>query len=205
MNERRSLHCGADGVGLVVLERSWCERDAPIVAPLLLNKLLVAGPVVGALVDTVVSGRIIEVEAYTSDDPASHTFRGRTPRNGVMFGPAGRAYVYTSYGIHQCLNVVTGRAGDGQGVLIRAVVPIEGLDLIAERRSHRAARELANGPGKVGQAFGISATHNGTDLLDPTSRLRLVDDGTPPPSTPVTGPRIGITKGVATPWRFRVP
>lgn len=191
-------------VGPVVLERSWFERDAPIVAPLLLNKVLIADSYEGTSA-TVVSGRIIEVEAYTSDDPASHTYRGRSRRNDVMFGPAGHAYVYTSYGIHQCLNVVTGRDGDGQGVLIRAVVPITGIDIIAARRAHRVPREFANGPGKVGQAFGISAMHNGVDLLDQSSRLRLGDDGTPPPTTPLAGPRIGITKGVSTPWRFRVP
>lgn len=183
------------------MRREQFERDAPIVAPELLNKLLVATASDGIHV----SGRIIEVEAYTGDDPASHTFRGPTPRNAVMFGPAGHAYVYTSYGIHQCLNVVTGTSGDGQAILIRAVVPIDGIERIAARRGGRALRELTNGPGKVGQAFAIAADLNGVDLLDQNGTLRLLDDGVAPPDRPVVGPRIGITKGVDTPWRFRVP
>ena len=183
------------------MNREHFERDAPIVAPELLNKLLVATSSDGMNV----SGRIIEVEAYTGDDPASHTFRGSTSRNAVMFGPAGHAYVYTSYGIHQCLNVVTGRVGDGQAILIRAVDPIDGVEFIAERRGGRTHRELTDGPGKVGQAFAISADLNGVDLLDPSSPLRVLDDGVVPPDRPVIGARIGITKGVDTPWRFRVP
>ena len=179
----------------------WFERDAPLVARELLGKRLIAASADGA----VVSGRIIEVEAYTRDDPASHTFGGPTPRNSVMFGPAGHAYVYVSYGIHRCLNVVTGATGDGQAVLIRAVEPLDGLEVIVERRGGRPRRELTDGPGKVGQAFAISGDHNGLDLLDPRSALRLVDDGVLPPADPVAGPRIGITKAVDTPWRFRVP
>lgn len=183
------------------MDRDFFERDAPVVAPELLNTLLRATSADGV----VVSGRITEVEAYTSTDPASHTFRGVTPRNAVMFGRAGHAYVYTSYGIHQCVNVVTGRRGDGQAILIRAVEPVDGIDIISQRRQHRATRELTNGPGKVGQAFAVSGDHDGVDLLDPTGRLQLIDDGVAPPAEPVVGPRIGITKGVDTPWRFRVP
>ena len=183
------------------MNREQLESDAPIVPPELLNKL----PLATSFDGTHVSGRIVEVEAYTGDDPASHTFRGPTPRNAVMFGPAGHAYVYTSYGIHQCLNVVTGTAGDGQAVLIRAVDPIEGIELITVRRGHRAPRELTDGPGKVGQAFALRAELNGVDLLDPSSTLRVLDDGVAPPDHPVIGPRIGIAKGEDTPWRFRVP
>lgn len=187
------------------MDRAWFERDAPVVAPELLNKLLVAVSPDDPRHDRAVVGRICEVEAYTRDDPASHTFRGETPRNRVMFGRAGHAYVYTSYGIHRCLNVVTGSIGDGQAVLIRAVVPVGGVAIMAERRGHRVRRELVDGPGKLGQAFAVTADHNGMDLLDPASTLRLVDDGTAPPPVPTRGPRVGITKGVQTPWRFRVP
>ena len=183
------------------MERDAFERDASAVAPWLLNKLLQSTTDDGVTV----TGRIIEVEAYTQDDPASHTFRGRTPRNAIMFGRAGHAYVYTSYGIHQCLNVVTGPVGDGQAVLIRAVEPLGGIKTIIGRRSQRPRTDLTNGPGKVGQAFAVTGRDNGTDLLDPSSTLRIIDDDVPPPTEPPTGPRIGISKAVDTPWRFRVP
>ncbi len=168
-----------------------------MVGPDLLNKLLVV------TVDGVTcSGRIVETEAYMPDDPASHTFRGRTPRNAVMFGPPGHLYVYLSYGIHQCANVVTGPAGSGQAVLIRAVEPVDGLDVMRARR-RRPDRELANGPGKVCQALGIGAAHDGVDLL--SSDVAIDDDGVESPKDPLVGPRIGITRATATPWRFRVP
>ena len=148
----------------------------------------------------VTSGRIIETEAYTADDPASHSFRGVTARNAVMFGPAGRLYVYLSYGVHFCANVVTGVVGDGQAVLLRAVEPLEGVD---EMHRRRGRTPLADGPGKLCQAFGITLHHNGAEL-DGTSRVRVLDDGTPPPTNPVVGPRVGITKAVDRPWRFRL-
>ena len=151
---------------------------------------------------TRLSGRIVETEAYTRTDPASHSFNGPTARNAVMFGPPGRLYVYLSYGIHCCANVVTGADGDGQAVLVRAVMPLEGLDVIRSRRRGRPERELANGPGKLCEALGIALTDNGTSLTDGSSPIRIVDDGTPPPE-PIVGPRIGITRGVDTPWRFQ--
>ena len=137
------------------------------------------------------------------DDPASHTFSGQTVRNAVMFGPGGHLYVYLSYGIHQCANVVTGEQGSGQAVLIRALEPIDGIALMRRRRPGRPDSELANGPGKLCQALGIVADHNGADLVD--GPVTLADDGTAPPQSPLVGPRIGITKGAETPWRFRVP
>jgi DNA-3-methyladenine glycosylase len=158
---------------------------------------------------TRVSGRIVETEAYQRDDAASHSFNGATPRNAVMFGPAGRLYVYLSYGIHACANVVTGSDGDGQAVLLRAVAPIAGLDVIRSRRSGRLDRDLANGPGKLCQALGLTLSDNGANLsdsgVDASSPIRIFDDGTPPPPDPMVGPRIGITKAVDTPWRFRAP
>ena len=199
-----------------MITRAWCARDAPVVAVELLNKVLVSRS--GG---HVVRGRITETEAYTADDPASHTFNGQTERNAVMFGPAGVLYVYLSYGIHHCANVVTGTEGDGQAVLIRAVEPVEGLDTIRKRRGGRRDAELTDGPGKVGQAFGLDLSTSGSDLIqgnpiqgDPIQSIpesngdRLVwltDDGVAPPPEPIVGPRIGISKAVERPWRFRVP
>ncbi len=146
-----------------------------------------------------VAGRIIETEAYMSDDPASHSFRGPTPRNVVMFGPPGHLYVYRSYGIHWCANVVTGTDGDGQAVLIRAVDPVEGADEMLRRRGRLP---LADGPGKLCQAFGLDGDDNGADLVG-GAPISIVDDGRPSPANPIVGPRIGITRGADTPWRFR--
>jgi DNA-3-methyladenine glycosylase len=146
-----------------------------------------------------VAGRIIETEAYTAHDPASHSFRGRTPRNAVMFGPAGHLYVYRSYGIHWCANVVTGSEGDGQAVLLRAVDPLEGADEMLRRRGRRP---LADGPGKLCQAFGLDGDDDGADLCG-QGPIRIFDDGAVQLGDPIVGPRIGITKAVDTPWRFR--
>ena len=173
------------------VERSLLEGDAPEVAPQLLNKLLVHGPCVG---------RIVEVEAYREDDPASHTHRGRTERNAVMFGPAGHLYVYFTYGMHYCSNIVTGPPGVGAAVLLRAVVPVAGEELMRERRDGR--RQLADGPAKLCQAFLIGPQHNGVDLCTDAD-LGLYDDGTPPPADPVIGPRVGLSKAVEVPWRWR--
>jgi DNA-3-methyladenine glycosylase len=171
------------------------------VAPDLLNKILSSRGADG----TIVSGRIIEVEAYDESDPASHSFGRRTPRNEVMFGRGGHLYVYLSYGIHCCANVVAGRAGDGAAVLIRAVEPVSGLDTMRARRGPVHDRDLVNGPGKVCQALGIGLADYGVDLTAPPSRIVLIDDGTTPPDDPLVGPRIGITRAVEVPWRFRVP
>lgn len=122
-----------------------------------------------------------------------------------MFGPAGRLYVYLSYGIHRCANVVTGAVGDGQAVLVRAIEPVQGIELMRSRRSGRADRELANGPGKLCAAMGIELTDDGADLCAGKSLIRIVDDGIDPPSSPIVGPRIGLTRAVDTPWRFRTP
>ena len=166
--------------------------DAPDVAPWLLNKLLVHGACVG---------RIVEVEAYREDDPASHSYRGRTGRTEVMFGAAGHLYVYFTYGMHYCANVVTGKEGHGAAVLLRAVTPLAGIDVMTERRGGR--RDLADGPAKLCQAFAIGPAHNGADLCG-AADIGLFDDGTPPPSAPVVGPRIGISRAVDVPWRWRV-
>lgn len=146
------------------------------------------------------TGRIVETEAYTTDDPASHSFRGPTLRNAVMFGPAGHLYVYRSYGIHWCANVVTGTEGDGQAVLLRSVDPVEGVDEMLRRRGRTP---LTDGPGKLCQAFGIDGDDDGTDLCG-EGPIRILDDGLAPRIDPIAGPRIGITKAVDTPWRFRI-
>ena len=147
-----------------------------------------------------VAGRIVETEAYTADDPASHSYRGRTPRNRVMFGPAGHLYVYRSYGIHWCANVVTGSEGDGQAVLLRAVDPIEGAEEMLRRRGRPP---LADGPGKLCQAFGLDGDDDGTDLCS-HGPIGIVDDGAGRRFVPIAGPRVGITKAIDTPWRFRI-
>jgi DNA-3-methyladenine glycosylase len=175
--------------------RGFFTRDALDVAPDLLNKVLVAGEC---------AGRIVEVEAYRADDPASHSFRGRTPRNAAMFGPGGLLYVYFTYGMHFCANVVTGRDGDGQAVLLRAVTPCRGIEVMRARRGARADRVLADGPGKLCQAFGLDRSADGTDLAR-SRELFVVDDGTPPPADLLVGPRVGIRHGTEHPWRWRVP
>jgi DNA-3-methyladenine glycosylase len=151
----------------------------------------------------VLAGRIVETEAYTQDDPASHCFGGVTDRNRAMFGPAGHAYVYISYGMHRCMNVVTGRDGVGEAVLLRAVEPLEGLDEMVRRRNWRGRplRDLCNGPGKLCQAMGIGLELYGTYLLG-DGPLRL-ESGRPRKGERVdVTPRIGITKAADWPRRF---
>jgi DNA-3-methyladenine glycosylase len=175
------------------LRRDVLAADAPLVAPILLNKVLRVGPC---------AGRIVEVEAYTRDDAASHSFRGTTRRNAVMFGPPGFLYVYLIYGIHHCANIVTGPEGDGQAVLLRALAPLDGIDEMVRRRGR--STKLADGPGTLCEVMGIDRSFDGADLCAGT-RIGLFDDGVAPPSVPLVGPRIGITRAVDVPWRFRVP
>ncbi len=154
-------------------------------------------------------GRIVEVEAYGGiDDPASHAGRGPTPRNAPMYGRAGTVYVYFTYGMHWCANIVTGETGDAQAVLLRAIEPLGGLDAMrADRPAARRDRDLANGPAKLCQALGIGAWANGLALgaASGMGRVLLLDDGTAPPANPIVGPRVGISVARDTPWRFRAP
>lgn len=159
----------------------------------------VARALIGAilLVDGV-GGRIVETEAYDREDPASHSFSGPTQRNAAMFGPPGRAYVYRSYGIHWCLNFVCREAGHGAGVLIRAIEPLLGIELMCERRGLHEPRLLCSGPGRVGQALGITHDFNGARLDRPPFQVLAATDA---PEI-VCGPRIGISKATDVPWRF---
>ena len=145
-------------------------------------------------------GRIVETEAYLSaGDPASHSACGPTQRNRSMFLAPGHAYVYLSYGVHQCFNVVTGPEGSGEAVLVRALEPLAGLEHMRRRRQGRPDRELCSGPGKLTQAMGIQASHDGACLIG--SELQL-EPGPRPVEALLAGPRIGIQKGVELPYRF---
>ncbi|MCY0389002.1 DNA-3-methyladenine glycosylase [Robbsia sp. Bb-Pol-6] len=148
-----------------------------------------------------VGGRIVETEAYDREDPASHSFSGPTPRNAAMFGPPGHAYVYRSYGIHWCLNFVCREAEHGAGVLIRALEPLAGLERMAARRGMDDPRLLCSGPGRLGQALGITHALNGLALDAPPFAVTAA--GTDMPEALVlVGPRIGITRAADVPWRF---
>ncbi|WP_028602670.1 DNA-3-methyladenine glycosylase [Ottowia thiooxydans] len=168
------------------------EKDAPSLAHALIGATL--------LVDGV-GGIIVETEAYDRSEPASHCYPGPTPRNQAMFGPPGRAYVYRSYGIHWCLNFVCREEHHGAGVLIRALEPMQGLDRMRERRGLQDERLLCAGPGRVGQALGISLAHYGLRLDEPPFEVLAVP-ATHPPVQVLAGPRIGISKAVDLPWRF---
>jgi DNA-3-methyladenine glycosylase len=159
----------------------------------------VALALVGAvlLVDGV-GGRIVETEAYDRQDPASHSFSGPTPRNEAMFGPPGRAYVYRSYGIHWCLNFVCREQGHGAGVLIRAIEPLYGIDVMRTRRGLHDVRLLCAGPGRVGQALGITRELNGLRLDQAPFKVLAAAE----PAEVLRGPRIGISKAMEMHWRF---
>lgn len=181
------------------LPRAFYRRDSRLVAVELLNKILVAAD--GR------SGRIVETEAYCgSRDPAAHTYRGKTARNATMFGPPGRLYVHFTYGMHWCCNVVCGEVGEGIGVLLRALAPLTGLEIMraARPRAHRD-RDLCSGPARLAQAMGIAGAQDGSDLITGDGGFRMVDDGTLPPRQPVATGRIGIRHAAQEPWRWYVP
>lgn len=183
------------------LGEAFYRRDSLVVAADLLNKLLVAAD--GRV------ARLVEVEAYRGiEDPASHAYRGRTARNEVMWGPPGRLYVYFSYGVHWCANVVTAEVGTAQAVLLRAAEPLAGLEAMRRARwraqKRQLDRDLCRGPGRLAQAFGIARADLGTDLTA-GRRLWLADDGTRPPAPPSTGSRVGISVATDRPWRYWVP
>ena len=183
------------------LTRDFFAADSVDLAPCLLNKLMVTSD--GRM------GRIIEVEAYRGEeDPASHAYRGPNGRNQAMFGPPGHLYVYMSYGIHWCANVVCGPVGLARAVLLRALAPLAGLDLmrsarwVAQRRQED--RDLCRGPGRLCQAMGIDRSFDGYDLARRGARLWVASDGVEPPPVPLVGTRVGISTGRDLPWRFLV-
>ena len=153
----------------------------------------------------VLSGIIVETEAYLKDDPACHAYRGRTLRNSTMFGPPGRAYVYFTYGLHMMLNLVCAPEGIAEAVLIRALEPVEGVEAMRQNRGGvLETRQLTNGPGKLAQALALARlTHDGADLTDPSGELLILPNDYPPFEM-VTKTRIGITQGVDLPWRYYV-
>ncbi len=186
------------------LPRSFYSRSAPHVAKDLLGKILVR-----RIGQTTLSGKIVEVEAYLSKkDPASHAYRGKTRRNEVMFGDAGHLYVYFTYGMHFCANVVTGKRDIGEAVLIRAIEPLDGIDLMKRNRGFTDVRHLqgvrhlhtlTNGPAKLCEALAIKREDNGTDLRG--EKIFLIE-GERQKSVIGTSTRIGIARGKEKKWRF---
>lgn len=174
------------------LVREFFARPAPTVAPELVGKLLVRA-------DDCLVARIVETEAYTQEDPACHGHRGPTTRNAPLFGPPGHAYVYFTYGMHWCCNTATGSVGRGEGVLLRAAEPLEGLDRMRARRGRVSDRDLLRGPARLAQAYGLDGSWSGTDLCA-GGPLYLADDGTTLPVA--AGPRVGVATAADIAWRF---
>ena len=182
---------------MTVLPRDLFACSAPQLAPLLLNVLVVGN---GR------TARIVETEAYTADDPASHSYRGQTRRNRTMFGPPGHLYVYFIYGMHWCANVVCGAEGMGEAVLLRAAEPIDGIGLMrAARPAAKSDRDLCRGPAKLARAMGIDGSFDAVDLTDRNGPIVLCRDGLAPPSAPIRTPRVGISRATERPWRWIVP
>lgn len=167
--------------------------DAPESAIRLLGSVVRCGPT---------AGRIVETEYYCQSDPASHTFSGKTARNWPMFEDAGRLYVYRSYGIHWCANVVLGGVGEGSAALIRAIEPLDGVaEMWVRRPKARREVDLGSGPGKVCAALAIHGDHSGSDLFG-NGEVQLEMAAAPDPSQVLVGRRVGISKAVDKPWRF---
>jgi DNA-3-methyladenine glycosylase len=182
------------------LPRSFYTRPALRVAKDLLGKILIR-----KIGKTILSGKIVEVEAYRgAKDPASHAYRGKTKRNEVMFGEGGSLYVYFTYGMHFCANVVTGRKHFGEAVLVRAIEPLKGVEEMKKKRRFKPGRmneaHLTNGPAKLCQAFAIKRKDNGTDLLG--ENIFLIEGGSIPKSKIAASTRIGISRGKEKNWRF---
>ncbi len=189
--------------GGVPLPRAFFRRPAPVVAPELLGCVLAH-----ETADGMVAVRLVEVEAYTgATDPASHAFRGRTARNAVMFGEPGHAYVYFTYGMHFCVNLVCQPDGEAAAVLLRAGLVVGGQELAAARRrtaqGDRQRPRLASGPARLCQAVGIDRAQNGADVCAPASALRVLGRGGEAAAAPVAGgPRVGVRDAADVAWRF---
>ncbi len=180
------------------LERTFYGRDSRELAVDLLGKLLVRGKR---------AARIVEVEAYCgAEDPGSHAYRGLTRRNATMFGPPGHLYVYFTYGMHHCANIVCGRDGEATAVLLRGADPVAGVDAMrAAYPGARRERDLCRGPARLCRAFSLDRSFDGADLVTGDLGIEVVDDGVPPPAQPGVSPRIGLRAGAELPWRFFVP
>jgi DNA-3-methyladenine glycosylase len=177
-------------ISTMLVEQKFFTKPTIELAKVLLGKYLVMGEL---------QGKIVETEAYLyRGDPGCHAARGLTPRNAPMFGPAGRSYVYLIYGMYYCLNVVSGKTGDGEAVLIRALEPVHGIDLMKERRRTEKIENLCSGPGKLTQAFGITKEHNNLCLL--TGELQIHNNREKPEFQ--TSTRIGLTAGKELELRF---
>lgn len=182
------------------LIQSFYDQDTLTVAKALLGTYLVHESKEGKTL-----GRIVETEAYLCGDPACHAYRRKTKRNATMFGPAGNAYIYQIYGIHHCLNVVTAPEGVGEAVLIRALEPVEGLDLMQYRRNMQVWKNLCNGPGKLVEAMGITRAMDGISLMGDTIYILPADTFLLPDTFEIfTTTRIGITQGIDLPYRFYI-
>jgi len=184
------------------LSRSFYFRPTLQVAQELLGKYFIRRTGKNLLI-----GKIVEVEAYRSNDPASHSFRGKTNRNSVMFCEGGHLYVYFTYGMHFCANIVTGKEGIGEAVLIRAVEPLVGIEVMAKNRfpnllshNHQSLMNLSNGPAKFCKAFGLARHENGLDLCD--SEISIIEGEPIPSKLMKRSSRIGIQQGVDKKWRF---
>lgn len=179
------------------LPRRWFDRPSITVAPALIGRHLVRRFPDGSQARV----RIVETEAYRADDPASHSFRGPTARNRTMFGSAGHLYVYLIYGMHHCLNVVTGGSDRASAVLLRAAEPLENLPMLAANRGVTDARALCRGPGRLAQALAIDRSLDGIDLL--TSDELWIEPGTAVPRSRLdVTPRVGISVATERPWRW---
>ena len=182
---------------VTALTRRWFDRPSTTVAPALIGRHLVRRFPDG----TEARVRIVETEAYRSDDPASHSFRGPTARNRTMFGPAGHLYVYLIYGLHHCLNVVTGGPEPASAVLLRAAEPLDNLPMLAANRGVADVRSLCRGPGRLAQALGVDRSLDGIDLL--TSDVLWIEPGAPVPrSRLAVTRRVGISVATERPWRW---
>jgi DNA-3-methyladenine glycosylase len=181
-----------------VLGRAVFARPAVVVAPELLGCVIEHDSAAGT-----VAVRLTEVEAYHGElDPGSHAFRGPTPRNAVMFGEPGFVYVYFTYGMHFCMNLVCEPAGTASAVLLRAGEVVDGLDLAARRRGETPVRDLARGPARLTVALGLGRPDNGIDACDPSTDLRIRPRPAAFDGALSAGPRVGVSAGATVPWRF---
>ena len=182
-----------------IISKSFFGKSTVEVAKNLLGKFIVRETSNGIVV-----GKIVETEAYLENDPASHSFCGQTKRNAPMFENAGTAYVYFTYGMYYCFNVVTSKKGCGEAVLIRAIEPIQGLEIIKKNRGNIDDKNLCNGPARLTLALAIGKNFNGINLLDKTSSLKLMENTDDKMPEIIQTTRIGISKGIELPHRFYI-